>query len=56
MNDTIDILQNFQKTEVSKLEWKTIDECLQSIRPYNLEKRKLITNVSKILEEYMLYL
>jgi 8-oxo-dGTP pyrophosphatase MutT (NUDIX family) len=56
MNDTIDNLQNFQKTEVSKLEWKTIDECLQSIRPYNLEKRKLITNVSKILEEYMLYL
>ena len=56
MNDTIDNLQNFQKTEVSKLEWKTIDECLQSIRPYNLEKRKLIKNVSKILEEYRLYL
>lgn len=56
MNDTIDNLQNFQKTEVSKLEWKTIDECLQSIRPYNLEKKKLIKNVSKILEEYRLYL
>jgi len=55
MNDTIDNLQNFQKTEVSKLEWKTIDECLQSIRPYNLEKKKLIRNVSKILQDYMLY-
>jgi 8-oxo-dGTP pyrophosphatase MutT (NUDIX family) len=55
MNDTIDNLQNYQKTEVSKLEWKTIDECLQSIRPYNLEKKKLIKNVSKILQDYMLY-
>ena len=26
-------LENFQKSEVSKLEWKTIDECLESIRP-----------------------
>jgi 8-oxo-dGTP pyrophosphatase MutT (NUDIX family) len=56
MNDTIDNLQNFQKTEVSKLEWKTIDECLYSIRPYNLEKKKLINNVNKILGEYRLYL
>jgi 8-oxo-dGTP pyrophosphatase MutT (NUDIX family) len=55
MNDTIDNLQNYQKTEVSKLEWKTIDECLQSIRPYNLEKKKLIKNVSKILQDYRLY-
>ena len=55
MNDTIDNLQNYQKTEVSKVEWKTIEECLVSIRPYNLEKIKLIKNVSKILQEYGLY-
>jgi 8-oxo-dGTP pyrophosphatase MutT (NUDIX family) len=39
MNETDEYLDNFQVTEVSKLEWKTIDECLESIRPYNLEKR-----------------
>jgi 8-oxo-dGTP pyrophosphatase MutT (NUDIX family) len=50
-----DYLNNFQVTEVSKLEWKTIDECLESIRPYNLEKKKLITNINKVLEEYRLY-
>ena len=50
-----DILQNFQTTEVSKLEWKTIDECLNSIRPYNLEKKQLIININKILQEYRLY-
>jgi 8-oxo-dGTP pyrophosphatase MutT (NUDIX family) len=55
MNDTIDNLQNYQKTEVSKLEWKTIDECLECIRPYNLEKKKIIQNIRQILTEYMLF-
>ena len=48
-------LQNYQKSEVSKLEWKTIDECLKSIRPYNLEKKQLIININKVLQEYRLY-
>jgi 8-oxo-dGTP pyrophosphatase MutT (NUDIX family) len=48
-------LNNFQVTEVSKLEWKTIDQCLESIRPYNLEKKQLIKNINKVLEEYRLY-
>jgi len=48
-------LDNFQKTEVSKLEWKTINECLEAIRPYNLEKKQLITNINKVLQEYRLY-
>ena len=48
-------LEHYQVTEVSKIEWKTIDNCLDSIRPYNLEKKKLITNINKVLEEYRLY-
>ena len=55
MNETIDSLQNFQKSEVSKIEWKTVGECLESIRPYHLEKKQLITNIDKILKEYRLY-
>ena len=55
MNESEDLLNNFQITEVSKLEWKTIDECIQAIRPYNLEKKELITNINKVLEEYRLY-
>jgi 8-oxo-dGTP pyrophosphatase MutT (NUDIX family) len=56
-NETSDdiYLHNFQKTEVSKLEWKTIDNCLESIRPYNLEKKELIQNINKVLQEYRLY-
>ncbi len=55
MNNSSDELNKFQITEVSKLEWKTIDNCLESIRPYNLEKKELITNINKVLQEYRLY-
>jgi 8-oxo-dGTP pyrophosphatase MutT (NUDIX family) len=48
-------LNNFQQSEVSKIEWKTLDECLKSIRPYNLEKKQLIININKVLQEYRLY-
>ena len=54
-NEEMTDLEHYQITEVSKIEWKTIDKCLESIRPYNLEKKKLITNINKVLEEYRLY-
>jgi len=50
-----DFLQNYQTSEVSKMEWKTLEECLDSIRPYNLEKKQLIININRVLEEYRLY-
>ena len=56
MNDHPEVnLDNFQESEVSKIEWKTIDECVESIRPYNLEKKNLIININKVLQEYRLY-
>ena len=45
----------FQSTEVSKLEWKTLDEAVNIIRPYNLEKIAVIERVGKILDQYRLY-
>jgi len=48
-------LENFQKTEVSKLEWKTYEECLEAIRPYHLEKKQVIEKVNNMLKEYMIY-
>ncbi len=47
---------HFQPSEVSKMEWKTLDECLESIRPYHLEKKQLIQNVYKVLKEYRLFI
>jgi len=48
-------LAHFQTSEVSKLEWKTLDECLACIRPYNVEKKQLIVTIHKILQEYTIY-
>ena len=52
----VDILKNYQQSEVSKLEWKTLEDCLVSIRPYNLEKKQLIQNINTFLQEYQLHL
>jgi 8-oxo-dGTP pyrophosphatase MutT (NUDIX family) len=55
MSDNENFLDNYQTSEVSKIEWKSLDDCLNSIRPYNLEKKNLIININKVLQEYRLY-
>ena len=55
MNENKVPIQNFQSSEVSKMEWKVLDECLNSIRPYNLEKKHVIQNINNVLQEYRLY-
>ena len=47
-------MDKFEKTEVSKMDWNTYDDCLNKIRPYNLEKKRLITNVNNTLANYKL--
>ena len=46
---------SYQKSEVSKMEWKTFEESNNLIRPYNLEKKDVLTRVNKLLSEYRLY-
>ena len=46
------ILDNFQTTEVSKIEWKNINECINSIRPFAVEKKNIIMNVDNLLNEF----
>lgn len=48
------INDDFQKTEVSDMRWFTLDECLKKIRPYNLEKCEIISQIDKLLNEYRL--
>lgn len=43
---------SFDKTEVSKIEWKSYEECLASIRGYNLEKKNVIEDIYKCLTMY----
>ena len=40
---------HFDKNEVSKMEWKSYQEGLSCMRPYNLEKKRLLENVYKCL-------
>jgi len=45
----------YEKSEVSKMEWKTYEQCMNSIRSYNLEKKRLITNIHNTLKNYRIF-
>jgi ADP-ribose pyrophosphatase YjhB (NUDIX family) len=51
-NNSLNPESDFQKSEVSKVEWKTFEECLLCIRTYNLEKKRFITNIEECLKNY----
>ena len=42
----------FQKTEVSKMMWFSYRDCIQHIRPYNLEKINILRNLNNALIEH----
>ena len=48
-DDALYSLDNYQKTEVSKINWFTIDECIKIIRPYNSEKTNMLNNINNLL-------
>ena len=43
----------FDPTEVSKMEWKTYDDCIDCIREYNTEKKRMITRIHNALTKYV---
>ena len=47
-------INNFQLSEVSKIGWFTLEESLEMIRPYNLEKRQVIQIIDNVLHKYRL--
>ena len=46
---------NYQKSEVSKVEWMSYENCIRSIRPYNLERIDILNNVNKIVKNYTFF-
>lgn len=46
------IMKPFERSEVSKMEWKTYEECMELIRPYNLEKKRLLTNIHNTITQF----
>jgi 8-oxo-dGTP pyrophosphatase MutT (NUDIX family) len=42
----------FQYSEISNISWKTYEECLESIRHYNVEKIQMFKNINKLITNY----
>ena len=47
--------QNFQKSEVSKVNWFSYTDCQKIIRPYNLERIDILKKVHMMLTNYNYY-
>lgn len=43
----------FQESEVSDLQWFTLEEALDKIRPYNVERKAILMHVHSILKIYI---
>lgn len=42
-------MENYERAEVSKMDWFSFEECLSLMRDYNLEKKKMLENVHQCL-------
>lgn len=45
---------SFLSTEVSKVAWKSYEECMELIRFYNLEKKQMLNKIHMVLENFTL--
>jgi ADP-ribose pyrophosphatase YjhB (NUDIX family) len=45
----------FQESEVGKIEWLSYNDCISCIRPYNLEKLNMLEKINNIIHQYRLY-
>jgi ADP-ribose pyrophosphatase YjhB (NUDIX family) len=46
--------QNFQESEVSDIRWFSYDEAISKIRPYNIERKHVLSMVHVMLDEYIM--
>lgn len=53
-NPDYGVIPKHQQSEVSKTEWKTLENCLESIRPYSLEKKNVIQSISFVIGNLMI--
>lgn len=52
-NDATQI-NNYQKSEVKNMKWLSYDECMNTIRPYNIEKKNIITSINNTLHKFFI--
>jgi len=51
-----DIKTVHQDSEVSKIEWRTYNECIGLIRNYNLEKKQILSSIHEIITSYRIFI
>ena len=42
----------YQKSEVKNMKWLTYEECMNIIRPYNVEKKNMLTSINNTLHKF----
>lgn len=42
----------YQKSEVKNMKWLTYVECMEVIRPYNIEKKNMLTSINNTLHKF----
>ena len=55
LDKTINPITNYQKSEVSKIDWLNFNDCLKIIRPYNLERIDILKKADHIIRSYEFY-
>jgi len=54
-NEDTSFPKKYDTTEISKMEWKTFEQCLEVIRPYNVEKIKILSRIHQCIQDYPLF-
>lgn len=52
MNSNAVNTRGYQKSEVKNMKWLTYDECMKTIRPYNIEKKNMLTSINNTLHKF----
>ena len=54
LNLQIDPLNESQKAEVSKIGWFNYDQCIHLLRPYNTEKKAVLTDAYNVIDKFVI--
>jgi len=47
-------MDRYQRMEVSDMRWFSIEECIEKIRPYDLEKKEMVRKIDALFNNYLL--
>lgn len=50
------VAKGFQTSEVSRMAWFRFEDCMLRIRPYNLEKKRVLQNIHMLLSQSRVFL